>query len=287
MGKVSRKLANRLSRNRKLVGELRRHVNKDTAPTAKDVRSVEQLIEEDGYDPLHAAYLAAQNLTSFFAESVSTFDELDDYYKIVESAQDEYMPGGPPMSPLTTTYFTTWAFFDVRFGPDQETIGTCLIDLAEWLDMDPLMVQALRKFQDSRMGIYEQCGSVDAGVRLRELVTGDEFECRVPAGYRGQQGELWYVRCCPPLDKHVDYHLGFTTPYVLTEASKSDWTAYLKKSMLQTDSSDERAALDEFLKYGNDPRSWSEYILLGYHHHQRDAIFLAGLPDVKDSLPHA
>ena len=74
---------------------------------------------------------------------------------------------------------------------------------------------------------------------------------------------------------------------MLTEASKSDWTAFLKKSILQSDSDDQRSALDEFLKYGHDPRSWSEFIFLGYHHHRPDAVFLAGLPDVKDSLPHA
>ena len=34
-------------------------------------------------------------------------------------------------------------------------------------------------------------------------------------------------------------------------------------------------------------RSWSEFVFQAYHHHQYDAIFLAGLPDVKGSRPHA
>ena len=33
--------------------------------------------------------------------------------------------------------------------------------------------------------------------------------------------------------------------------------------------------------------AWNEFIFLAYHHHQFDAIFLTGLPDVKGSLPHA
>jgi hypothetical protein len=33
--------------------------------------------------------------------------------------------------------------------------------------------------------------------------------------------------------------------------------------------------------------SWNEFIFQAYHHHQSDAIFLTGLPDVKGSLPHA
>ena len=285
MGKISRKLANRFRKSRKLTERLGRQVREETGPVAKDVKSIQQLIEEEGQDPLHAAYVAAQNITSFFAEAVSVFDEFDGYCEVVVSAQDEYMPGGPPMSPLTNSYFTTWAFFDVCFGPDQETIGTCLLDLADILKIDPFIVETLQRLQDSRMGIYEHSGWDGSRLCLRELVTDDEFECCIPTGYRGKQGELWYVRLCPPLGDLFDYHLAFTTPYVLTGSNKSDWTAYLKKSILQAD--DERTALDESLKYGNDPRSWSEYIFLSYHHHQHEAIFLTGLPDVKDSLPHA
>ena len=33
------------------------------------------------------------------------------------------MPSYPPISPVTTSYFTMWAFFDVLFGQSHETIG--------------------------------------------------------------------------------------------------------------------------------------------------------------------
>jgi len=92
------------------------------------VKNIHHLVEHEGYDPLHAAYIAAQNLLAFFAESVSTFDEFAAYCDIVGAAEDAYMPGGPPFSPLTVSYFTTWALFDVRFGPDQETIGTVSVN---------------------------------------------------------------------------------------------------------------------------------------------------------------
>jgi hypothetical protein len=197
------------------------------------------------------------------------------------------MPTGPPLSPLTVSYFTTWAFFDVRFGADQETIGSCLLDVADIVAMDALTVETVQNFQASRMGIYEHCGRVASRVWLRELVTDDAFECYVPTGYLGKKGELWYIRRCPPLADLFDYHIVFTTPYILTETSKADWIAYLNKSILETSSSDRRAALHDVLKYGREPHLWSEFIFLGYHHHQPDAIFLAGLPDVKGSLPHA
>jgi hypothetical protein len=290
MGVISKKLAARLRKGKKQLGDLGRQVAADFRQVARDVKAVQALVRS-GHDPLHDAYIAAQNFSSFFAETVSPFPEFDPYYRIVGPAEEEYMPDGPPMSPLTKSYFTTWAFFDVRFGPDGETIGTCLLDLADLLGMDPFMVETIRRFQDTRMGIFEQCGSVGGRVRLRELVTDHEFTCHLPCGYRGKPGELWYVRRCPPLLDLVDYHLAFTTPYVLLGATKADWTAYLKKSLLG--SADTGKALREFLKFGkaaNSPKpneTWNEFIFQAYLNHQTDAIFLTGLPDVKGSLPHA
>lgn len=290
MGMISKKLATRFRKADKQVRNLQRQGAADFAQLPRDVRSREALVRS-GRDPLHAAYVAAQNFTAFFAESVSAFPEFDPYCDIIGPAEDEYMPSSPPMSPLTMSYFTTWAFFDVRFGRDRETMGTCLLDVADLLKMDPLMSETIRRFQESRMGIYEHCGREGGRVRLRELVTDDEFVCYAPTGYQGKPGELWYVRLCPPLLDQFDYHVGFTTPYVLLGTKKSDWVAYLNKSVLG--SADTRKGLEEFLKFGKAARSrkpdesWSEFIFQAYHHHQSDAIFLTGLPDVKESLPHS
>jgi hypothetical protein len=40
-------------------------------------------------------------------------DQLTDAYA---AAQDEYMPSGPPLSPLTTSYFCGWGYFDLHAG---------------------------------------------------------------------------------------------------------------------------------------------------------------------------
>ena len=290
MGAISKKLASRFGKAKKQLGDLRRQVAADFGQVPGDVKTVQALVRS-GHDPLHAAYVAAQNFTSFFAEAVSQFPEFDPYCEIVGPAEEEYMPDSPPLSPLTRSYFTTWAFFDVQFGPDQETIGSCLLDVADLLDMNPFMVETIRRFQDSRMGIYEQCGTEGGRYRLRELVTDDEFTCHFPSGYRGKPGEIWYVRLCPPLLDLVDYHIAFTTPYVLIGATKTDWTAYLKKSLLG--SAETRKTLHDFLKFGKAANSrkpnesWNEFIFQAYHNHQTEAIFLTGLPDVKGSLPHA
>jgi hypothetical protein len=196
------------------------------------------------------------------------------------------MPGGPPMSPLTGSYFTTWAFFDLRFGPDGETIGTCLLDVAGPLGLGEEVTQAVRLMSETRMGIYEHAGTKGGRCVLRELITDDESECYVPAGYPGTQGELWFVRLCPPVVP-VTYHVVFTTPYVLTGFGKADWTAYLSKSLIGLTAPEKRRRLHELLKYGREPDFWNEYVFKAYHHHRHDAIFLTGLPDVPGSLPHA
>lgn len=280
MGQISKKLNRRFTK-----WSVRFRQSAKDVPAAKDVRDVETLVKK-GHDPLHAVYISVQNIASMFSECVSALPEMIAFYDVIEAAEEEYMPGGPPMSPLTGSYFTSWAFFDFRFGGQQETIGTCLLDVSDRLDLDSGLVEALRRFQDSRMGIYEHGGTRGGRVRLRELLTGREFDTLCTSGYRGKRGELWYVRLCPPILDLAEYHVTFTTPYVLTQASKSDWTAYLNRAMLQLKEVEEDRRLHDLLKYGLNLHHWNEFVVQGYHHHQFDAIFLAGLPDVKDSLPH-
>lgn len=277
-----------------------------------------ELVDEQGLDPVHAAYVCAQNLVSLFTEQISQLDELEPYYRLAAAAEDEYMPGGPPMSPLTTSYFTAWALFDLRFGPDSETIGTCVLDVGDALGISPGMRDIIRFYQQSRMGIYEHAGLREGRVHLRELVTNEEFNCHVPAGYLGKKGELWYVRLGPPPLVHeranmlihlspvtrrgsqwalrrstgvkwisirANYHVALTTPYILMGCSRTDWLAYLNRSVARGFPSMKDAVYD-FLKHGRGPNFWNEYVFLAYHHHEREAVFLAGLPDVKSSLPH-
>ncbi len=277
MGAISKKLAARLRRKRGLLEGLCAQITPRWGKRA-EVPTIDQLVA-DGRQPLHAAYGRCQNLASVFAETVSGLPELAPYYDLVSAAEDEYVPGGPPMSPLTRSYFTHWAFFDCRFGPDGETIGTCLLDVADLLDLDPITRAALRCLQDSRMGIYEHSGHAERASRLRELMTDDEFVCDVPAGYRGQEGELWFVRLAPPLQGLGDRHVALTTPYVLTAPPKADWVAYLKGGLPRAAGRDVRAALSDLLKYGRSANEWNEHVLLAYKGGQFDAIFLAGLPD--------
>lgn len=252
-----------------------------------DVEDVETLVR-DGVDPIHAVYAHRQQIDAHFAETVSQLPELEAFVKLACDAEDEYMPAGPPMSPLTLSYFTCWQLYDLRFGKDGDTLAQCEIDAADVLSMHPNQLELLRIVSESRMGIYEHLGSVGGLVRLRELITGDEFPCLSTSGYPGKAGELWYVRRLPPpMPEMANYHVCFTTPYILIESTKDDWTQFLERTLVKVEGADDPDRLHRLLKYGLSTNYWNEFVFTAYHHHQADAIFLAGIPDLKATLPHA
>jgi len=253
------------------------------------------------YHPNHAAYLVAQNMVSYLAEELSALPEMRAYAEVVGPAQDEYIPQGPPLSPLTTSYFTTWAFFDATFGRSRETLGTCLLDIGPDLGLSSDYLDVIRLMQQSRMGVYEHHGVEGKHVHLQELITNRSYTCLVPAGYLGKAGELWYARVLPPPFTDADAAqdaVVFTTPYLLVAPGKEEWTDFLNRTMAKvrrpagrrararTDLDGEYPALEALMKYGLNQNYWHEFALLAYLNHRHDVILLVGLPDVPESLPH-
>jgi hypothetical protein len=285
MGEISKRLHRKLA-SKGLDLPTAAPKRRSGEPLPGNVKDVQTLIS-DGYDPVHAAYLYIQQISSMFAEGASQLPELKEYAKFAGKAEEEYMPSGPPMSPLTVSYFTCWVFYDLRFGRDGETIGQCQIDANDLIGLNPDQLDALKKMSAARMGIYEHVGTDGPLVLLRELVTDDGFPCHIASGYKGRKGEIWYIRLLPPLLPDVaNYHIGFTTPYIL-QASQTDWLNFLRRAMLPFKATSDREALHRLLKFGPEPNYWNEFVLKAYHHHQPDAIFLTGIPDLKDTLPHA
>lgn len=258
-------------------GELLPGGNKDMAT----------LIQE-GLDPIHAAYVFIHNLASYFAENVSRFPEMRAWATAVAKAEDEYMPSGPPMSPLTGSYFWMWALYDLRIGKSVDTVASCQIALNDIILMNPHQLEAAKNLEASRMGIYEHLGMEGPHLLLREVITDAQFLVHCPTGYRGRKGELWYVRLVPPLEPQLAiYWIAMTTPYILMGVSKSDWIAFLKRTMVHCDGPNDTTRLHNLLKRGLEPNYWNEFVFKAYHHHQQDAIFLTGIPDMKNTLPHA
>ena len=243
-----------------------------------------------GLEPCHGIYALAENVASLMAESISGMREAKGYVRIVSDAEDEYMPSGPPMSPLTVSYFSMWALFDVRFGSSRETMGSCILRIAPEFDCPSWLTDTVERMQQSRMGFFVHCGSDDEGVLLREVGTREIVSCAVPAGYAGSEGQIWFVRVLPPPHPLCRHHVVFNTPYVIRDYPERVYVDYLERELARMKAKSPGGtddSLSHLMKYGPDPNHWNEYIHCAYSGHRHEAIFLTGVPDIRQSLPHA
>jgi hypothetical protein len=243
-----------------------------------------------GLDPSHAVYVHAHALISMTAEQLSTTKEARQFTRIVSAAEDTYMPGYPPMSPVTTSHFTMWALFDVEFGQSRETIGTCFLRIAELTGLPAGLRATAAALQASRLGLYVHCGHEGRFVRLREIGSQQITRSLITSGYCGEIGEIWLARLLPPADVASDYHIAFTTPYIIRGPSETAWIDYLDRERQRVGSKSLARKMDAtayIMKYGPSVNHWNEYIFCGYSGHCQEAIFLTGIPDIKSSLPHA
>lgn len=240
-----------------------------------------------GFHPAHAAYVYTQSQVSVMSEQLTALDEMAPFAEIISRAGDLYMPSGPPMSPLTMSYFTCWAFFDACVGPANETIGTTVLEVGAALGMHAELLRLIRLMQESRMGLYAHEGREDSRVVLRDLVTDSVCHAIVPSGYRGQRGELWYARVLPSPIAGGSEHVVFTTPYVVLNPGIHEWQAYLCRMLPEAPKQARIDANERHMKYGPTRTYWNDFVFEGYVNHRTEAVYLAGLPDISESRPHS
>ena len=257
---------------------------KNAEDLQKTVATREELAD---HHPAYAIYVYAQNQTSVMSEQLTALKEMDLFIKLISKAEEEYMPGGPPMSPLTTSFFTCWAFFDACVGLAEETIGTTTIAVGSTFGMHDELLRVIELMQESRMGVYVHQGVEKDTVVLRELVTDRVCRAISPSGYLGRKGELWYVRVLPPPAAGLAVHVVFGTPYLLAMPGEHEWQAYFRRTLPDAPFEDRIATYEHHMKFGPARNYWTEFVFEAYAHHSSDVIFLAGLPDVPESRPHS
>jgi hypothetical protein len=254
-----------------------------------DENRLGELVAE-GRDPAHAVFIYAQNFASLMAEEMSSLKELRQFAGTVQKAEDEYIPSFPPMSPVTISYFTMWAFFDVLFGQSHETIGTCLQRLVREVSFQGWLMDAINVMQDSRMGFYVHCGIEDRFVCLREIGTSEIKRCHSTSGYMGEKGQIWFTRLIAPSHGLVTYQVVMTTPYVILGTPEKMISAYLAREIARMGGKRLPRGMDAhtfLMKHGPSPNHWNEYITCAYVNYQNDAVFISGIPDMTETLPCA
>lgn len=258
------------------------------------IASSEELAE---LDPLHALYVYGQNQMSVFVDQISSLPDVKKLTNLYVKAEDEYLPSGPPMSPLTYSYFNCWGTFDLCVGIKKETFGTMVVDLCKSMGSDPLLISIFEAMQASRMGLYIQEGTLGKFVLLREFITGKKIKCLSPAGYKGRRGELWYVRVfdTPQGMDSFGYSVAFTTPYLISERqngklnipSEEKWLAFFERTFPETNKDDPVEAYEHLMKYGVEKNYWNEYVFEAYQNHTAEMVLLVGYPDIDTSRPHS
>ncbi len=287
MNKIAAKVARRIrkEKTRKVV-ELAavRQGNKVAAEALASAKTPEALVD-NGYDPVHAAYVSAQNLLSLVFEGLLEYKELDRFGDILAEADDLYFPSGPPMSPVTKSFFFTWSGLDLRLGIHKESLASIAIQLQHLLGIPAPLVQLWQNLSASRMGMYQHMGFDGEKVVLRELYGEQDVSVYVASGYRGKAGELWHVRLLPVAAELPSQKVAFTTPHVLT-AGLAEWQGFFERASWKKLSKE--MDYHELMRYGATRYYWLEFIHQAYLGMDPGggAIYLAGVPDKGQSRPH-
>jgi hypothetical protein len=249
-------------------------------------------------DPLHAVYVYGQNKMSIFVEQLAGLPAVSKLTDAYLKAEEAYMPSGPPMSPLTLSYFSCWGFFDLCVGAKRESFGTIMIAFCKAMNVGQGLVQVFEIMQASRMGLYVHEGSVNDRANLRELITGKKITAIVPSGHKGLEGEIWLARIMPePFGEgSFGYSVVLTTPYVIGRLEKDffyrigdegEWNAFFDRTFQKIGNSDRNSAYEELMKYGLNRHYWNEYIFEAYVNYGSNAIYVTGFPDIPLSRPHS
>lgn len=285
MGIVSRKFNQRIKSFRddkviplQAIREAKKMIEEANFPKPDDVKHL---------DPAHGIYVHVFNTLVAMLERLAGLPELEEFCSIIEKADEEYMPSGPPMSPLTRSYFNSWAFLDLQVGRDKETFASVIIDAAAVKPVDREFIKVLRLLAGSRMGLYEYLGVDGDLVRLRELITKKDFTAHTPLTYRGQVGELWLARLMPPPFVPISYWTIYTTPYVFSALERPHWDAFISRSIVKLRIQDPATAIAKLFKFGFSRHYWNEFIFEAYKNHIAEACFLTGMPDDPMSRPHS
>jgi uncharacterized protein (DUF1501 family) len=148
--------------------------------------------------PAHAIYAHVQNQMSVMAEQLLQLPEMSTFVKLVGTAEEEYMPSWPPMSPITTSFFWCWANCDATANAHRETIGSVTLRVAAEFGVHPKMQTLMQTFNDSRMRVYRVEDVNQSQLELRDLVTNQRCFAICESGYIGTPEELWFTRVLPP-----------------------------------------------------------------------------------------
>ncbi|HWA71086.1 MAG TPA: hypothetical protein VG937_02060 [Polyangiaceae bacterium] len=261
---------------------------------AREAILEQQAKATEGLEELHPFHAVATHVVGTVTHAANQIGQLSELSKLmdrIETAEEDYGPSGPPMSPITRSYFLYWTLFDLGIGLKNETLGSCVAAVSKAMGADQGYVEFVEHLCRTRPGIYLCEGRDGDAFILRELVTGREHSTIVTSDYQADVGDLLLLRLLPPIPPHFRQALALTTPYRIVRPGPVAWQAYFDRTLPAPTAATTRvSAYEALMKRGTAPRGaryWTEYIFEAYVNHQTEVIFLEGLPDVDESRPHS
>jgi hypothetical protein len=277
----------------KLARDLRRTARKPVIDLAamRDLQQMQREIagsadETSPLPPNHAAWMHVFKVLGSLAHLALSTSALRKLADRVAAADDEYMPGGPPQSPILDSFFTSWWMADLTVGPVRESMCSVLADVGPALGMPAEVCRYARLLGQSRMGVYRMTDLGDDRVELVELVTDSRVTARLPSDLHGR-GELWLTRLLPPIVEGDGDWVVWTTPYRLDGPKcLAQWLAYCERVVGTAVPADRTERIARHFKASDEPRRWSEFVMNGYAGvTDIGEIVLCGVPDRPKTLP--
>jgi len=287
-GPIARKLLSSLKQVREATV-----VSLDAQRAAKaNAAEILRSAKRPGHADVPPAFAVAAFVHNYLvgqAELILELPAMKQFRKRIERADEEYMPSAPPMSPIMSSYFWSWALYDLGIGAERETIGQCILAVNRTFGMSPDFVAVAEHLVTSRLGMFVRGKQLGADLfALAEVVTGRDMVAVSASGHVGEPGELWLVRVLPPPLPELREHVVFGTPYVVRSPHAAAWHAYLDRAVTKVVTKDDvTTRYERLMKRGPTGESWHEYIFEAYSNHTAGAVFLRGVPDIDESRPHS
>lgn len=228
--------------------------------------------------------------------------------------EEEYMPGGPSMSPVYDSFAMQFVLGAVPQGIGGETPYSVL---ARLLLRDPsrarsqLLAQSLA---GARFDLYRVTVASGHAAELEPVRGGGALSVKLSGPFL-ETGDLALMRVL----QFDDQHFIAESPYLL-QATADDWREHLarivareqggaaapapaaqkasklsskeqarrrkkEKAKASRDQPEER--IKRYLQFGLHERYWFDYVMDAYAGERRGIVLLAGVPDRPELLPHA
>jgi hypothetical protein len=215
----------------------------------------------------------------------------------IDEAEEEYGPGGPPVSPVHDSLFTTWSTLDLSFGRHRETVASIALRLAKHLGLDDDVRATIETHAATRLGVYRVLveepprAGVSARIRLRELVTERELWMQFFEAYDVRAGDLLLVRPVPLPDASARArgvsHVAFVSPYVLKGHTDPEWLDYFEREAGEQKTRLDAEVYAKIMRGHGNPRRWLEYVFVGYvGQREKNVVLVEGIPDRPETLQH-